>query len=98
MALSPASYDPQPRLLRTVPGFYNARENSVLVIRWQDGIRKDAVIAAGDLLATVVWDDGLEDGILAPSGCQGIVLRTNRQIRYETLHRQAQDLLELSQP
>src|SRR5688572_20175322 len=93
--VKPASYDPVPRLLRTVPEFYDARVNAVLVIRWEPGIKAEAEIQEGDLLATVVWDDDQEDPIHAPNGCEGTVLRTNRQIRFGTLHRTAQDLLEL---
>ena len=91
--MEPVSYDALNGELRTVRRFFVEKAEAVLMIRWKLGIKKGAVIAPGDLLATIVWDESPDEPILAPAECAGEVDRTNRRIPYERIRRRTIPLL-----
>lgn len=92
---SSVSYDSTNRELRTVRKYFAAKDAAVLQIKWKEGIRKDARIKPGRILAHIIWDGLPAEPVRAPAGCEGTIESTNRRIRYEFLHRRVETLLRL---
>ena len=81
------TYDPINRELRTVPDFFAARNTSMELLSWCEGIKKGAKIKENVPLADIFWDDGTSEVLTAPPGCAGVIESTNRRILYENLHK-----------
>lgn len=79
------SYDQAAMQLSATPASFAARPMSVLSIVWKRGIRKDAVVAAGDELGTIQWEDNSRESFSAPANCAGTISAVNRDIMFENL-------------
>ena len=91
-------WDADNRELRTNRVEIAGRDHAVRRVSWEPGIRAGAVVAPGDLLATMRWDLGPPEPLNAPPGCAGVIEATNRRIDYERLHRFSDRLLSLAPP
>jgi hypothetical protein len=92
--MAAVSFDSQTRILTFVPAFFKARAANPFV-SWRIGIKANAKINEGTILADIFWDDGTDEPIT--STVAGTIVRTNRQLSHTTLHRQpAQWALEIA--
>jgi len=94
MAL-PVSYDHPNRELRTVRFYFADHDDSVLKIKWQPGIKVGSQIEAGQVLATILWDESEDVLIKAPAKCSGTIARRVVSFDYESLPTDALRLLTL---
>lgn len=80
-------YDSRNREARFVIDYFASADEAVGKITWRQGIRRGAPVAVGDKIATLTWDDGSQEPIKAPGGCNGVIGRVNRSIDLEELER-----------
>jgi len=81
----PVVYDPTTRQLSAVPDAFAGKPLAVLSIVWRDGMDAGAVIAPGERIATIQWEDYSREPLAAPPDCRGTVYAVNRDIVFEHL-------------
>lgn len=92
---SPVVFDETNRELRTVRFFFREKDDTVLTIKWEDGVIAGTTVQPNQKLAEIQWEMQDPQDIIAPSGCNGIIEKTNRRIDYEKLAKDSERLLSL---
>ncbi|MFW6067313.1 MAG: hypothetical protein ACOC97_03175 [Myxococcota bacterium] len=59
--------------------------DDVAMVRWARDAKHGKRVRPGTELARLIWMDGSEEPLRAPSGCHGTIDATNRRIVYERL-------------
>ena len=77
------SYEAPTGELHSVPEAFLARDGGVLSIVWN--IEQGAVVAPGDEIGTLQWDDNQRQAVIAPANCSGSVVAINGDLVYERL-------------
>lgn len=75
MATRPATFDRTNRELRTSRFHFSDQPEAVSSIDWKPGIGLGSTVSVGDSLATVSYDDGSTEAIVAPPWCAGSIER-----------------------
>ncbi len=78
-------FERENRELRFLVKYFQQSDEGVLRISWRDGIGKGAPVQAGMALADLTWNDGRQETLTAPEGCDGKIAAVNGRIRYEIL-------------
>jgi hypothetical protein len=91
----PVVYETANQELRTVRFFFKETNDIVLQIKWEPGISAGATVQPNQKLAEIRWEMQDPQNIMAPTGCNGIVEKTNRRINLEKLAKDSEHLLSL---
>ncbi len=81
------TYEHRNREAYFVIDYFKQNPAAAIRVSWKQGIRRDATIAVGDVLATLTWSDGIQEDLKVPGRCNGVIEAMNRRIKYALLTR-----------